>query len=72
LPHESKQKRFCEKYLIDCKATQAAIRAGYSAKTTKSIGQENLTKPDLKAYIDEQLERLRSEKTPTRRKCWNT
>ena len=32
-------------------------------KTAKSIGQENLTKPDLKAYIDEQLELLHNQKT---------
>lgn len=44
----AKQKRFCDEYLIDCNATQAAIRAGYSPKTAKQIGQENLTKPDLK------------------------
>lgn len=30
-----KQKRFVEEYLIDLNATQAAIRAGYSPKTTK-------------------------------------
>ena len=59
----ARQKRFCDEYLIDCNATQAAIRAGYSPKTAKSIGQENLTKPELKAYIDEQLERLHNEKT---------
>lgn len=59
----ARQKRFCDEYLIDYNATQAAIRAGYSPKTAKSIGQENLTKPDLKAYIDEQLERLHNEKT---------
>ena len=59
----AKQKRFCDEYLIDCNATQAAIRAGYSPKTAKQIGQENLTKPDLKKYIDEQLERIYSEKT---------
>lgn len=59
----ARQKRFCDEYLIDCNATQAAIRAGYSQKTAKSIGQENLTKPDLKAYIEEQLERLHNEKT---------
>ena len=59
----ARQKRFCDEYLIDCNATQAAIRAGYSPKTAKSIGQENLTKPDLKAYIDEQLERIHNEKT---------
>ncbi len=58
-----RQKRFCDEYLIDCNATQAAIRAGYSEKTAYSIGEENLKKPELKAYIDEQLERLHSEKT---------
>lgn len=59
----AKQKRFCDEYLIDYNATQAAIRAGYSPKTAKQIGQENLTKPDLKKYIDEQLEQIHSEKT---------
>ncbi len=59
----ARQKKFCDEYLIDCNATQAAIRAGYSPKTAKQIGQENLTKPDLKAYIDEQLEQLHNEKT---------
>lgn len=59
----AKQKKFCDEYLIDCNATQAAIRAGYSPKTAKSIGNENLTKPDLKAYIDEQLELLHSKRT---------
>lgn len=59
----AKQRRFCDEYLIDCNATQAAIRAGYSKKTAKQIGQENLTKPDLKSYIDEQLEILHNQKT---------
>ena len=58
-----KQKRFCDEYLIDCNATQAAIRAGYSPKTAKQIGQRMLTNVDLKAYIDEQLERIHNEKT---------
>lgn len=58
-----KQKRFCDEYLIDCNATQAAIRAGYSPKTAYSIGEENLKKPELKTYIDERLEQLHSEKT---------
>lgn len=53
-----KQKRFCEEYLIDCNATQAAIRAGYSKKTAKAIGQENLTKPIIKTYIDEKLTKI--------------
>lgn len=59
----AKQKRFCDEYLIDCNATQAAIRAGYSPKTAYSIGVENLKKPELKTYIDEQLERIHNEKT---------
>lgn len=59
----ARQKKFCDEYLIDCNATQAAIRAGYSPKTAKSIGNENLTKPNLKAYIDEQLELLHSKRT---------
>ena len=46
-----KQKLFCEEYLIDLNATQAAIRAGYSKKTARSIANENLTKPDIQDYI---------------------
>lgn len=59
----ARQKRFCDEYLIDCNATQAAIRAGYSPKTAYSIGEENLKKPELKNYIDEQLEILHNQKT---------
>ena len=46
-----KQKRFCEEYLIDLNATQAAIRAGYSPETAYSIGQENLKEPELHTRI---------------------
>ena len=59
----AKQKKFCDEYLVDCNAAQAAIRAGYSPKTAKQIGQENLTKPDLRAYIDAELEKLHNAKT---------
>ena len=58
----ARQKRFCDEYLIDCNAKQAAIRAGYSPKTAYSIGNENLNKPELKDYIDEQLEKIHSAK----------
>lgn len=47
-----KQKLFCDEYLIDLNATQAAIRAGYSPDTAKEIGCENLTKPNIRAHID--------------------
>ena len=51
----NKQKRFCEEYLIDLNATQAAIRAGYSPKTAGAIGAENLEKPQIRACIDKAL-----------------
>lgn len=47
-----KQKRFCEEYVIDWNGTRAAIASGYSKKTAKEIASENLTKPNIKAYID--------------------
>lgn len=52
----AKQRRFCDEYLIDLNATQAAIRAGYSKKTAYSIGVENLKKPVIKRYLDERME----------------
>ena len=48
-----KQERFVAEYLVDLNATQAAIRAGYSEKTAKAIGSENLTKPDIAKAIEE-------------------
>lgn len=48
-----KQRRFCEEYIFDWNATRAAIAAGYSENTAKEIGYENLTKPHIKAYIEE-------------------
>ena len=49
----SKQEVFCLEYLIDLNATQAAIRAGYSVKTAKEQGYENLTKPHIHLKITE-------------------
>ena len=51
----AKQQRFCDEYLIDLNATQAAIRAGYSKKTAYAIGNENLNKPELKKYIEARM-----------------
>ena len=48
----SKQRIFIAEYLIDGNATRAAIAAGYSEKTARSIGQENLTKPDIASEIE--------------------
>ena len=46
-----KQQRFVQEYQIDCNATAAAKRAGYSAKAVKEQGYENLTKPHIKNAI---------------------
>lgn len=54
-----KQAVFVQEYLIDLNATQAAIRAGYSVRTARSIGEENLRKPDISAAI--QLARAERE-----------
>lgn len=52
----AKQQRFCDEYLVDMNATQAAVRAGYSKKTARVIGQENLTKPAIRAYIEKRMQ----------------
>jgi len=57
----AKQKRFCEEYLIDLNATQAAIRAGYSESSAKEIGCENLTKPNIASYIAKRQEEKANE-----------
>jgi phage terminase small subunit len=46
-----KQRAFIDEYLIDLNATQAAIRAGYSADTAAQIGYENLRKPEIAQAI---------------------
>ncbi len=56
-----KQKRFCDEYLIDLNATQAAIRAGYSKKTANRIATENLSKPVIKEYISQRMAEKESE-----------
>ncbi|MCD8286485.1 MAG: terminase small subunit [Clostridia bacterium] len=57
-----KQKKFCDYYIELDNATQAAIRAGYSKKTAKSQGSENLTKPDIAEYIDLRLKSMESDR----------
>lgn len=57
----AKQQRFIDEYLVDLNATQAAIRAGYSAKTAKQIGSRLLTNVDIASGIARRQE-ARSEK----------
>ncbi len=49
-----KQKRFIDYYIETANATESAKKAGYSQKTAKNIGAENLTK--LNFFIQEKLQ----------------
>ena len=72
---EPRQQRFVDEYLVDLNAAQAAIRAGYSEKTAKEIGYENLTKPHIAAAIAEarrrQQERTQITADAVLREAWN-
>lgn len=57
-----KQKRFVEEYLIDLNATQAAIRAGFSAKTANEQGSRMLANVSIRTCIDEEIA-ARSKRT---------
>lgn len=57
-----KQQKFADEYIIRGNATEAAIAAGYSPKTAHQIGHANLDKPHIKAYIQERLDQIQSEK----------
>jgi len=46
-----KERIFCHQYIIDWNGARAARSAGYSQKTAKETGYENLTKPHIKQYI---------------------
>lgn len=57
-----KQKKFADEYIKTGNATQSAIEAGYSKKTARSVGSENLTKPDISEHIAKRLEKIDKEK----------
>lgn len=54
----AKQRVFVAKYCEHMNATQAAIEAGYSKKTARFTGSENLTKPNIQAHISETMENI--------------
>lgn len=56
------QAKFVEEYLVDLNATQAAIRAGYSAKTAEWIGPKLVTKSHVADAIQAEME-ARSKRT---------
>ena len=50
-----KQRVFCQEYILDMNATQAALRAGYTARSAQQMGSENLSKPLVRAEVDRLL-----------------
>lgn len=66
-----KQKIFCREYIYDWNGTRAAIIAGYSEKTATAIACENLTKPNIKQYIEEIQKDLEKQAGISRLKILN-
>ena len=64
---KEKQEKFCIEYLACGNATEAALRAGYRAKTARFIASENLTKPNIQKRIEELREQAASAKVLTYR-----
>ncbi len=57
----AKQQKFVDQYIKLGNAKQAALEAGYSPKTAKQMGVENLSKPYLKAAIDERMKAMEDD-----------
>ena len=55
-----KQKMFIKEYLVDLNATQAALRSGYSEKTARQVGSENLSKPYIQEAIQKEVQKRAS------------
>ena len=61
-----KQRRFVEEYLVDCNATDAARRAGYSKRGARASGQQNMSNYEVKAEIDRRMAQKSQETGYTR------
>ncbi|AIY84559.1 terminase small subunit [Clostridium baratii str. Sullivan] len=57
-----KQKAFAEYYIETGNATEAARKAGYKGKNLNRIASENLSKLDIKNYIDEKMKELEDKR----------
>jgi len=57
-----KQKAFADAYIECGNQTEAARRAGYSSKTAYSIGNENMKKPEVSAYIKSRMAELEAQR----------
>ena len=61
-PVEDKREAFCQEYIVDLIATNAAIRAGYSKKTAYSQGSKLLKDSKVRARVAELMDE-RSKRT---------
>ena len=59
------QQAFADYYLETSNATESAKKAGYSEKTAYSQGQRLLKNAEVKAYIDERLSQIKSDRIAT-------
>ncbi|CAK1241029.1 terminase small subunit [Fructobacillus cardui] len=57
-----KQLKWADEYIESGNATQSAIKAGYSKKTARQIGQQNLSKLVIKEYIDKRMAEIDSKR----------
>lgn len=53
-----KQKAFADFFIETGNAAESARRAGYSKKTDRAIGAENLTKPNIKKHIEKKIKKI--------------
>ena len=58
----AKQRLFADEYIKSGNATQSAIKAGYNVKNARVIGAQNLSKLNIKAYIDAKMAEIESHK----------
>lgn len=57
-----KQKKFADYYIELGNATQAAIKAGYSAKYANTNASKLLQNTTIKSYIDERMDQIASKR----------
>lgn len=58
-----RKRAFCEAYLLSGNATKAAVEAGYSSKTARSIGQRLLTFADVQEYLEQRNKEISAANT---------
>ena len=60
-----KQRAFCQEYLVDLNATQAAIRAGYASRTANQQGPRLLVNVGVQRYLAELMAQKEASRIAT-------